>query len=72
MAIREYDILAIGSGSAVGVVDAWLRTHPQGRGALIDKDQPGGICLTRGCIPRRCSRASPMWFARSNARKSSG
>ena len=53
MAIKEYDILAIGSGSAVGVVDAWLRNHPQGRGALIDKDQPGGICLTRGCIPSK-------------------
>ena len=51
--MKEYDILAIGSGSAVSVVDAWLQRHPGSRGALIDKDAPGGICLTRGCIPSK-------------------
>lgn len=52
-AVKEYDIVAIGSGSAVSVVDGWLQQHPQSRGAIIDKDAPGGICLTRGCIPSK-------------------
>ncbi len=51
--MKEYDILAIGSGSAVSVVGAWLDRHPAGRAAVIDKDTPGGICLTRGCIPSK-------------------
>ena len=51
--MKEYDIMAIGSGSAVSVVDAWLQRHPNARGAIIDKDAPGGICLTRGCIPSK-------------------
>lgn len=51
--MKQYDILAIGSGSAVSVVEAWLQHHPEARGAIIDKDAPGGICLTRGCIPSK-------------------
>lgn len=46
-------MIAIGSGSAVSVLDGWLRAHPGAVGALIDKDAPGGICLTRGCIPSK-------------------
>lgn len=53
MAVKEYDIIGIGSGSAISVMDPWLRQHPSARGALIDKDAPGGICLTRGCIPSK-------------------
>jgi mycothione reductase len=51
--VKEYGMIAIGSGSAVSVLDSWLRTHPGERGAVIDKDSPGGICLTRGCIPSK-------------------
>lgn len=51
--MKDYDILAIGSGSAVSVVGAWLDRHPTSRAAVIDKDTPGGICLTRGCIPSK-------------------
>ncbi|MGI0055597.1 MAG: dihydrolipoyl dehydrogenase [Thermoplasmata archaeon] len=46
-------MIVIGSGSAVSVVDGWLRHRPNSRGAVIDKDAPGGICLTRGCIPSK-------------------
>ena len=53
MATKEYDMMVIGSGSAVQVLDAWLDRHPGARGAVIDKDAPGGICLTRGCIPSK-------------------
>jgi mycothione reductase len=51
--MKEYDMIAIGSGSSVSVLDGWLRHHAGARGAVIDKDAPGGICLTRGCIPSK-------------------
>jgi len=35
------------------VVDAMIQENPEIRVAVIDKDEPGGICLTRGCIPSK-------------------
>jgi mycothione reductase len=51
--MKEYDLISIGTGSAMHVVDAMLQTNPNLRVAVIDKDEPGGICLTRGCIPSK-------------------
>jgi mycothione reductase len=51
--MKEYDVVAVGSGSAMSVVDAILRSDPARTAAVIDKDEPGGICLTRGCIPTK-------------------
>jgi mycothione reductase len=51
--MREYDLLAVGSGSAMYVVEPFLERYPNARAAVIDKDDPGGICLTRGCIPSK-------------------
>src|SRR5688500_7642483 len=51
--MEEYDLISIGTGSAVYIVDAMLRTNPNLKIAVIDKDEPGGICLTRGCIPSK-------------------
>jgi mycothione reductase len=51
--MKEYDLISIGTGSALSVVDAMLQTNPNLRVAVIDKDEPGGICLTRGCIPSK-------------------
>jgi dihydrolipoamide dehydrogenase len=51
--MKEYDYIAIGSGSALGIITAILQTHPNARVAVIDKDDPGGICLNRGCIPSK-------------------
>ena len=51
--MKEYDIIVIGSGSSVSIVDAYLRQNPGAKAAVIDKDEPGGICLTRGCIPSK-------------------
>ncbi len=35
------------------VVAAMTQENPNLRVAVIDKDAPGGICLTRGCIPSK-------------------
>jgi len=35
------------------VANAVLQENPHWRIAVIDKDEPGGICLTRGCIPSK-------------------
>jgi mycothione reductase len=51
--MKEYDLISIGTGSAIHVVDTMLQRNPNLRVAVIDKDQPGGICLTRGCIPSK-------------------
>lgn len=53
MATTRYPLIVIGTGSAMNLVDPFLRTHPGARVAVIDKDEPGGICLTRGCIPTK-------------------
>jgi len=35
------------------VLDGMMQRNPNMRAAVIDKDEPGGICLTRGCIPSK-------------------
>jgi mycothione reductase len=52
-AMKEYDLISIGTGSAMHIVDAMLQKNPNLQVAVIDKDEPGGICLTRGCIPSK-------------------
>ncbi|UCE95593.1 MAG: dihydrolipoyl dehydrogenase [Candidatus Bathyarchaeota archaeon] len=51
--MKKYDLIAIGSGSAMNIVSAVIRENPRMKIAVIDKDEPGGICLTRGCIPSK-------------------
>jgi mycothione reductase len=51
--MKEYDLISIGTGSATQIVDVMLQRNPNLKVAVIDKDQPGGICLTRGCIPSK-------------------
>ncbi len=51
--LKEYDLIAIGTGSAMNIVELMLREKPHLKVAVIDKDEPGGICLTRGCIPSK-------------------
>ncbi len=51
--MKEYDLIVIGSGSAMEIVNAMEQDNPNMKVAVIDKDQPGGICLTRGCIPSK-------------------
>src|SRR5207249_11764788 len=51
--MKQYDLITIGTGSAMNIVDAMIQENPNIRVAVIDKDEPGGICLTRGCIPSK-------------------
>ncbi|PVX24763.1 MAG: dihydrolipoyl dehydrogenase [Candidatus Bathyarchaeum sp.] len=51
--MKQYDLISVGSGSAVAIVEAMIQENPKVKVAVIDKDEPGGICLTRGCIPSK-------------------
>ncbi len=51
--MKKYDLILIGTGSGMEVVAAMTQENPNLRVAVIDKDEPGGICLTRGCIPSK-------------------
>jgi dihydrolipoamide dehydrogenase len=51
--MKEYDLIVIGTGPAMNIVDPTIQENPNIRIAVIDKDEPGGICLTRGCIPSK-------------------
>jgi dihydrolipoamide dehydrogenase len=51
--LKEYDLITIGTGSAMAVVNAIMQDNPDIKVAVVDKDEPGGICLTRGCIPSK-------------------
>lgn len=51
--MKEYDLIVIGTGSGMNYVTAMMDADIEMKVALIDKDEPGGICLTRGCIPSK-------------------
>ena len=51
--MKTFDLIVIGTGSAMNIVDAMIQENPKVQVAVIDKDEPGGICLTRGCIPSK-------------------
>jgi dihydrolipoamide dehydrogenase len=51
--VKEYDFIVIGSGSALEIVWTVVQEQPNLKVAVVDKDEPGGICLTRGCIPSK-------------------
>ncbi len=51
--VKEYDLIVIGTGSGMNYVGSMISTNPGIKIAVIDKDEPGGICLTRGCIPSK-------------------
>lgn len=51
--MKEYDLIIIGTGSAMNTVEPLIEQNPNIRIAVIDKDETGGICLTRGCIPSK-------------------
>jgi dihydrolipoamide dehydrogenase len=51
--VKEFDVILVGTGSGMNIVSAMMEQNPDLKVAIIDKDEPGGICLTRGCIPTK-------------------
>ena len=51
--MQKYDLIIIGTGSGMNLVTPYLQEHPGSKIAVIDRDPPGGICLTKGCIPTK-------------------
>jgi mycothione reductase len=51
--LKNYDLIIIGTGSATNLLDVLIQRNPKIKIAIIDKDETGGICLTRGCIPSK-------------------
>ena len=51
--MENYDLIIIGTGSGMNYLDPIINSNPEMKIAVIDKDEPGGICLTRGCIPSK-------------------
>jgi dihydrolipoamide dehydrogenase len=51
--MENYDLIIIGTGSAMNYINPIIDSNPEMKIAVIDKDEPGGICLTRGCIPSK-------------------
>lgn len=51
--MKKYDVVAIGTGSGTNIVTQLVSERPEMDVAVIENDIPGGICLTRGCIPSK-------------------
>ena len=49
--MERYDVLVIGSGSGMMIVDAAVNSGM--KTALVEMDKLGGTCLNRGCIPSK-------------------
>ncbi len=51
--MKTYDLIVIGTGSGMNIINPYFEQNPEASVAVIDKDDPGGICLTKGCIPSK-------------------
>jgi mycothione reductase len=49
--MERFDVLVVGSGSGMTIVEGALNKGL--KVALVDKDELGGTCLNRGCIPSK-------------------
>ena len=48
----DYNMIVIGAGSA-GLITSYISAASRAKVALIEKDQMGGECLHRGCVPSK-------------------
>lgn len=46
-----HDLIVIGTGSTYPLIETLMNRSPEAKVAVIDKDDPGGICHTRGSVP---------------------
>lgn len=51
--LKNYDLIVVGTGSGMELANAYMQENSTAKIAVIDKDEPGGICLTKGCIPSK-------------------
>lgn len=51
--MKKYNLIVIGTGSAMNLIEPYLHHRPDAAIAVVDKDEPGGICLNKGCIPTK-------------------
>lgn len=49
--MESFDVIVVGSGSGNLLVEGFIRRGM--KVALIEKDELGGLCLNRGCIPSK-------------------
>ena len=64
--LPEYDLIVIGSGPG-GNNAAWTAAKLGKKVLIVEKDEVGGICLNRGCMPTKAIVASAELF--SNAKR---
>jgi len=70
LANSRYDLVVIGSGPG-GYVAAIRASQLKMRVAVVERDQPGGVCLNWGCIPSKAllNSAETMEAIRGAARE---
>lgn len=64
--LPEYDLIVIGSGPG-GNNAAWTAAKLGKKVLIVEKDEVGGVCLNRGCMPTKAIVASAELF--SNAKR---
>lgn len=67
----RYDVVVIGGGPG-GYVAAIRAAQLGAKVALIEKDQVGGVCLNRGCIPTKALLACTTLFEKFQKAESYG
>ncbi len=43
--MKDYDLIVVGTGSAMNIVEPMINANPDIKIAVIDKDEPGGYAL---------------------------
>lgn len=68
---KEYDLVIVGGGTG-GYVAAIRASQLGLKTALVEKENLGGTCLHKGCIPSKALLRSAEVYATAKKAKSSG